>query len=515
MKATIQTGDTASDRVVVFDDAPDALWSNPKPLPDARPPVPTFKSAVLPDVVRPWVEDVSERLQCAPDYAAVGTMVALSSVIGRRVGICPKRHDDWLVVPSLWGGIVGRPGIMKTPALAEAMRPLRRLEAESLGGYREALSAHELDAIQREAQAKALKQKLAATAKNGRDMTALIAEMAELREQDKAGPVCVRYETNDATVEKLGELLAENPQGLLMFRDELVGWLRNLDKQGHEGARAFFLEAWDGKSGFTYDRIGRGTVRIEAACVSILGGIQPGPLAHYVREAARSGAGADGLLQRFQMVVYPDEPSRWRNVDRWADSTARNSAFSAFQKLAFVDAQSIGADMSGDIPFFRFEESAQEAFTEWRMELETVKLRADEPEMIEAHLSKYRSLVPSLALICHLTDGGTGPVSELAMIKAAAWAEYLESHARRIYSLALDDNVALCALAHRIQAGDVKNGFTPKEVYDHHWRALDAEATRRAVDGLEALDWLRAEEVSTGGRPSTRCWINPRVEVSR
>jgi hypothetical protein len=37
-----------------------------------------------------------------------------------------------------------------------------------------------------------------------------------------------RYKTNDSTVEKLGELLRENPVGLLILRDELVGVDREL-----------------------------------------------------------------------------------------------------------------------------------------------------------------------------------------------------------------------------------------------------------------------------------------------
>ncbi len=80
-----------------------------------------------------------------------------------------------------------------------------------------------------------------------------------------------RYLTNDATVEKIGELLAANPRGLLIFRDELTGWLSSLDREGREGTRAFFLEAWNGTGRFTYDRIKRGTIDIEAACLSMLG----------------------------------------------------------------------------------------------------------------------------------------------------------------------------------------------------------------------------------------------------
>src|SRR5581483_5066545 len=117
-------------------------------------------------------------------------------------------------------------------------------------------------------------------------------ELARLAVQETPQlPLRRRYLTNDVTVEKLGEILSANPRGILVFRDELLGLFKNLDREGSEGARAFFLEAWNGDGRFTYDRIGRGTVEIEAACLSLLGGIQPGPLMEYQQSALRGGAG--------------------------------------------------------------------------------------------------------------------------------------------------------------------------------------------------------------------------------
>ncbi len=42
---------------------------------------------------------------------------------------------------------------------------------------------------------------------------------------------CKRYGTNDATIEKLQELLSQNERGLLLFRDELVGLCRRCPDQ--------------------------------------------------------------------------------------------------------------------------------------------------------------------------------------------------------------------------------------------------------------------------------------------
>jgi putative DNA primase/helicase len=84
-----------------------SAWANPTPIPNALLPVDPFNSELLPPALRKWVMDIADRMQCPPDFPAVGAMVALSSVIGRKACIRPKRHDDWQVVPNLWGAIVG------------------------------------------------------------------------------------------------------------------------------------------------------------------------------------------------------------------------------------------------------------------------------------------------------------------------------------------------------------------------------------------------------------------------
>ena len=85
-------------------------WVDPQPLPAILPSVEPFNPAFLPEAFRPWVEDVAERMQCPIDFPAVAGMVALAAVVGRQVGIRPRQQDDWIVVPNLWGVVIGRPG---------------------------------------------------------------------------------------------------------------------------------------------------------------------------------------------------------------------------------------------------------------------------------------------------------------------------------------------------------------------------------------------------------------------
>ena len=490
-------------------------WPDPEALPDLRPPVKPFKEDLLPVVLRPWVMDIADRMQCPPDFPAVAAIVSVASLVGRKIGIRPKRHDDWLVVSNLWGGVMGRPGIMKTPAMDQAVLPLRRLWSEALKRGEEERQIWEIDSVRRSIQEGTIKDAMKRAIKEGKDISGLTQELLSLKEESEP-PSDRRYIVNDSTVERLGEILRDNTNGILVFRDELTGWLRTLDREGHENDRAFFLEAWNGTGTFTYDRIGRGTIHIPAVCLSILGGIQPGPMSEYVREANRNGFGADGLLQRFQLLVWPDDPGDWKNVDRWPDSTAKDMAFGVFQRLDRLNPDSMGAEREDkeEVPFLRFTHSAQEAFDVWREILEKEKLRSGEPEIIEAALSKYRSLIPSLALIFHLIDGGSGPVGQDAFFRAVDWGDYLESHMRRIYQVVANPALAGAhAMARKILRGEIQSGMTTREIYLKGWTHLDREGVGQAMELLAEYSIARIESSKAsekGGRPTLKIQINPK-----
>ena len=71
---------------------------------------------MLPDIFLSARSDVAERMQCPIDFVAVGAICALSGVIG--VGLAcfaPKKHDNWSVVPNLWGGVIAAPGKNRLP----------------------------------------------------------------------------------------------------------------------------------------------------------------------------------------------------------------------------------------------------------------------------------------------------------------------------------------------------------------------------------------------------------------
>ena len=506
------------------------IWNEPLPIEAPLAPVPPFDPEVLlPSAIHDWIADISDRMPCPIEFVATTALIMAGAVIGARCAIKPKRFDDWAVVPNLWGGIVGLPSSKKTPSISVASKPLDRLVRRALEQYNEKLRTYEAEALIRNARKAALEAavKVAAKAeregKGGEQLTKLTQE--QLAAEHEKAPTMRRYVSNDSTVEKLGELLVTNPFGIIVIRDELVGLISSWDRDGREGDRAFYLEAWNGNASFCTDRIGRGSLQIPNLCLCVHGSIQPDRLQQYL-DAAANSLGNDGMLQRFQLLVYPD-PIPWQYVDRHPNKTAQQRVFNLFEKLDTfcpVDWGAVPADDANRFPAFRFDDAAQDIFIEWASGHHARNEREDNP-LIAQHLSKYAKLFPALSLIFHLLDVAAGkqpgPVTRDCALRAAAWCEFLEAHARRCYGLLADSGLRSAkALASKIEAGALTNGFTSREVRRREWQYLKTEeAVTSAVEWLEDAGWLRPEKTGGAGqglgRPTVRYRINPQVRIKQ
>ena len=226
-------------------------WSAPEPLGGDLPAVQDFDVALLPESLRPLVADTAERMQVPLDYPAAVSVLCLAGVVNRRATIQPKASDtSWRKVPNLWGGIIAPPGLMKSPVISVMTQPLMGIEALWHTQDESARTDYENAKEESELCRSAWRDQFKAAKKSGKD--------APPRPYDSiTEPVTRRLITQDATAEKLHEILRDNPAGIMLIRDELSGWLATLDKPGHEGARALYLSTWKGDTGYSMDRIGR------------------------------------------------------------------------------------------------------------------------------------------------------------------------------------------------------------------------------------------------------------------
>ncbi len=490
-------------------EAPVAMgdWPEPRPIDPALPDVLPFDLSLLPENYQAMVRDEAELKCTSPEMIAIPLMVATAAALGNIIAIAPKAMDTtWMVAPVLWGALVARTGAMKTPSISAGTKPLEALERALDAAYDTAIQKFKKDKFQYEADL----QQAKSHAKAGKPYSMPTEPLEPQRE---------RLIVNDTTFQKLGEILTHSPRGLLILRDEIVGLLESLGAEGQEGARTFYLEGWNGLGSYRMDRIGRGSLVIPRHSLYVLGGIQPEKLLSYVRQATSGGRDDDGLLQRFQLIVWPDTLQQWTNVDRMPNLAARQAVDAVFHHLRGLDPITLGTThpISGTAPHhLHFTTEAQQLFDAWRAHLETSLRGAGKHPALESHLAKYKSLIPALALLIHLADYGTGPVPKTSLVKAIGWGRYLWSHAKRVYAGAINPSQASAAeLAKRIKAGKLVHEFSAREVQRKGWTALaNREQVAEAIDWLIDSGWLQRKPVTSGGRPTETYTVNPRVTVS-
>jgi putative DNA primase/helicase len=497
-------------------------WLDPLPIRSELLPVEPFDLNLMPEPLREFVKDCSFRMQCPPDYIAVSMIFMFGGLIGAACGIKPKNFDDWVVIPNLWGGIVGNPSTLKTPAINEAFAPLYKIEKEAIEDYQEELKTWEAQDKVAKLREDSVKSGIKNQMKNKSlsDEDALQLYSDQVREIPK--PACKRYKTNDGTIEKVHELLSQNPRGLIQYRDELVGLITGWEKDGHESDRAFYLEAWNGYGSFTVDRIGRGTIYADNICIAIFGSAQPDKILAYIQRSLHALEN-DGLLQRFQLLVYPDPLKNWEYVDRIPEQEARAN----YHNIAFQIARTTFFDEISDLEevkgkkCFSFDDRAQEAFIEWLTDLEKKLKGSDEPIIIQ-HLAKYRKLMPALALIFHVVtiackENKTGKITRESVVRAICWCEYLESHARRIYGMASNISAqAASLLSKKIKKGELGQKFSVREVYRKQWSLLkDKEHVEAACEELVKNHWLKeiSSVPASRQRIKTEYIVNPKIGI--
>jgi hypothetical protein len=477
-----------------------ANCGSPQKLPPALRPVPALNENFLPDALRDAVIDLADRLQCPPDYLAVAMLSAAGAVVGNKVGIFPYANDEsWEVYPALWGGVVGDPGSKKTPSLQHAHRPLQDLENMASQKYAQDMHTYKQSIIQHD--------KALSTWKNSKSISPMPTPPVEPKRE--------RYVVHDSTYQALGVILADNPRGILALADELSALLQSLDTAGQEAARGFYLTGWSGTGGYSFDRIGRGSITLNRYCLSVFGGFQPDRVKAYVQFSQRGSTKNDGLLQRFQLLVWPDPMCNFQLVDRPPNKTAIDKYHQAMLALPKLTEQPFpsATRLPNDSQLLHFTATAQQVFNSWYVQNEKMITSGGLDSARQSHFAKYRSLIPALALLFHLLEAHTGPVCEDCLYRAISFAKYLKKHADRIYaSVTGQDHAAIRGLAERLLKGQLQDGFTCRTVHQKGWAGLSTkEQAHNAIEALVEYNWLVETDSRSAGRPTVKYTLNPNV----
>src|SRR5215217_3094944 len=265
---------------------------------------PEFPTDALPKPVERLVEEAAKAIGCPPDAIGLSALVALGSSIGNSRVIQPKRN--WTESAAIYGAVIAESGEKKTAAVGVATQAVQKLEHRFQREHEKAMEEH------------------------ARNLREYKVEEKDAHKADMAAPPpprkpdAKRVLTNDPTIEALIPILKENPRGLLLERDELVGWVKGMDqyKSGGKGSeRQFWLSTWSGRP-VSVDRKGHtGPVSVLKPSIPIVGSIQPDVLGELAENRE------DGMLERI-LFAYPKPLNAM-----WTEDDITDVALLAYREL--------------------------------------------------------------------------------------------------------------------------------------------------------------------------------------
>jgi DNA polymerase I-like protein with 3'-5' exonuclease and polymerase domains len=435
-----------------------------------------FPVAALPTPLRDYVEHGSRALRCDPTFIALPAMAVCAGLIGDSRAV--RLRPTWVEPCVIWAILVSGSGTMKSPGYKLVVNPVWDLQ------HRQRLE----------------------------DLEALEKYKRELKQADGddsglAKPVRRYVIVSDTTIERLAQILEDNPRGVLVAREELSAWLGSFARyKAQKGSSDVpnWLEL-HGAGTISYERKtgDRPSVFIRRALASVTGTIQPevfrGALAN--RDLMNSG-----LIAR----MLPAMPDRRKKV--WTEEEVDPDVEQAYLGL-IGDLHRLEGDTrdgGGRMPHvLRLSPEAREAFITFYKEWAEEQAGA-EGEMASA-LAKLEAYAARLALVhhvvthVHLGTDDLGPIGRGSVEAGVALCRWFAYEARRIYAVLAesDEQTAVRRLVEFIRArgGEVTARDVQRSNQRKYPSADDAEAALEglAQGGLGA--WESRPSTERGGTP--------------
>lgn len=454
----------------------------------APPALMAFPTHVLPSSMRGLVTSGCMAMGVPAEFIAVPLLVLAGAVIGNAWEIEVK--GGWWEGPNLYAAIVGDPGAKKTPAMKLALRAVHQIQERLYGEYRAAKAAY--------------------------DEEYALWEKAPKKERG-APPETPKFQhvwTSDSTTEALAEMLAGS-KGLVLFRDELVGWVKSMDqyRSGKGADRQHYLSMWS-RTSIKIDRKSSPVpIIVPRPCLAVVGGIQPDVLSDLQENAMRN----DGFVDRL-LFAYPDiGPSHWTNagVDQ-AAQVAVERLFDALYDLKGVD----DGDGTMSPRRARLDADALELWAGWY----TINDQETRDERLPASLkgtwSKLTSQLARLTLILHIgyaLESGqpvSSSISRPTLEAACDLLDYFREHARAVLG---ELRVPRSQLEDRVLRGLRERGpSTTRTIQlDILHSAVKYDRVKSTLEALLEDGSVTVNEGATtskGGRPG-RIWAAPDEEA--
>lgn len=367
-----------------------------------------FPIEIFPEPIQSYILECKETLDSSIDYMGCSMLWLISVIVGNSIQIEVKK--GWTETATIWLAVVGKAGLGKTPSIHNIIKPLLMANNKEIKNYIKQSEKFEYY------------DKLSAKEKKDHE---------EIQRPTKS-----QFIANDITIEALVELHQENPNSVGVFKDELAGWFKDMNKYREGSDLEFWLSTWSGKA-ISLNRKTAKSAFVDKPLVSVLGGIQPSILNSFYTDDNKDNGFMDRML-----LSYPD-----LEIEKWNDKEMDYDTIQWYQDsiIAFYETvkhKVVQFDSDGDIAP-KTAIIPKESKAEWIRvfnEYTDIQNSDEENEYMKSMLPKQKSYLPRFALLLNTLDSffddthtaDAMKISKESILKAEKVSKYFIAMAKKI-----------------------------------------------------------------------------------
>jgi hypothetical protein len=365
-----------------------------------------FPLDIFPEEIQHYILECNKKLDANIDYMGCSLLWLISVCVGNTYEIEVKK--GWTEPAVIWLAVVGRAGIGKTPSIDNIIKPLNVLNFKEIKRYSDQMEVFNYY----------------------NDLTK--KEKEEHPEPMK--PKKTQFIANDITLEALVDLHQESDNAVGVFKDELAGWFKDMNKYRAGSDLEFWLSCWSSKS-VSVNRMTRKGSFIERPFIPVLGGIQPSIFNQFATDENKDNGFLDRMLLSFpdaKVEEYNENEMHIADIMWYSNTITR---FYQGLKSAFIKRDNDGKIITNTVKF------KQEAKEEWKRIFNRITKEQnndEENEYLKSMYPKQKSYIPRFALLIHLfssnfdEDINVNEVSKDSILKAEKLSNYFIMNAKKI-----------------------------------------------------------------------------------
>ena len=367
-----------------------------------------FPLDIFPDQIQHYIKECAEKLQMNVDYMGCSLLWLISVIVGNTFEVEVKA--GWKEKATLWLALVGQAGIGKTPSIDRMIFPLQKINNREIKKYIEARKEYdEFNKLSK------------------KEIKDTYGESYKVDEPKKT-----QFIVNDITLEALVDMHQQSDNSVGVFKDELAGWLKDMNKYRAGSDLEFWLSTWSGKS-VNVNRMTRAGSFVDKPFIPVLGGIQPTIFNNLVTEETKENGFMDRLL-----LSFPEAKVEYF-VEEEMDYTAIEWYSQVIQKFyREVKKRTVKQEDEIKPETLKFTAMGKREWVRIFNKITDSQNNEDENQYLKSMYPKQKSYIPRFALLIHVFKCFFKDFQEVlildadSVLKAEKLSDYFVNNAKKV-----------------------------------------------------------------------------------